>query len=272
MKPKLTILIVIVLALLAISATWALAQTDGVIYACKVTDGTIRIVSDPAECKKNETLLSWNIIGPQGPQGPQGEAGPAGPQGEQGIQGETGAIGPAGPQGLPGEPGVAGPEGPQGEPGLQGEQGPAGPASLTALQGTACTVGGYAGTVDISIAADTGVVNIVCKHTYVTLTVDMFVANRIDMQTTDGAVLEAPPNWWYPGPGLWRTFDLYETVEIKFNRDSVINYFDVYLYYMPFTLTCPDGSLAPSNTTWADYGYRARCSNIIMDGDKTITR
>jgi len=67
MKTKLTI--VIVLALVAISVTSALAQTDGVIYACKVTDGTIRIVSDPAACKKNETLLTWNIIGPQGEQG-----------------------------------------------------------------------------------------------------------------------------------------------------------------------------------------------------------
>ena len=126
MKTKLTIMIVI--ALLAASATWALAQTDGVIYACVMKNGTMRIVSDPAECMKNETLLSWNIMGPKGDpglacwdldgdgiqdleedinldgvwdaadcKGPQGETGPTGAEGAQGPQGEIGPMGPTGP-------------------------------------------------------------------------------------------------------------------------------------------------------------------------------
>ena len=57
------------LGLLVASGTWALAQTDGVIYACMIpSDGSIRIVTSPA-CKKNETLLSWNIMGPKGDPG-----------------------------------------------------------------------------------------------------------------------------------------------------------------------------------------------------------
>jgi len=121
------LVVVGVAVLLVAGATWAWAQTDGVINACvNPNDGTLRIVADP-ECKKNEDLLSWNIMGPKGDpglacwdlngdglqdaaedvngdglwnavdcQGPQGEEGPAGPEG---IQGETG---PAGPQGEPG--------------------------------------------------------------------------------------------------------------------------------------------------------------------------
>jgi len=64
--------------ILAASGTWVMAQTDGVINACMVpSDGTIRIVADPAQCKKNETLLSWNIIGPKGDPGDAGQPGAA---------------------------------------------------------------------------------------------------------------------------------------------------------------------------------------------------
>ena len=58
-KMRLVIILGLAIILLAASATWVMAQTDGVIYACMIpSDGTIRIVSDPAECKKNEALLS----------------------------------------------------------------------------------------------------------------------------------------------------------------------------------------------------------------------
>jgi hypothetical protein len=50
------------------------------------SSGTIRIVQNGI-CHGNETLLVWNVAGPQGP------IGPAGP---------TGATGPAGPAGPPG--------------------------------------------------------------------------------------------------------------------------------------------------------------------------
>ncbi len=127
------------LVLLAASATWALAQTDGVIYACVVNDGTLRIVPDADQCKKNETLLSWNIMGPQGNPGlacwdlngdgiqdasedinQDGLWDPAdckGAQGDPGPAGADGLQGPAGADGAPGVDGAIGPAGPQGQPG-----------------------------------------------------------------------------------------------------------------------------------------------------------
>lgn len=166
-KKRFSIILGLALILLAASATWALAQTDGVIYACmNPNDGTLRIVSDPAVCKKNESLLFWNIMGPQGDPGLAcwdlngnrvGETeedlngdgvwdaadcqGPAGPVGPQGLQGEVGPQGLPGPQGEVGPAGPVGPQGPQGEigpqglPGPQGEVGPAGPVGPQGPQG-----------------------------------------------------------------------------------------------------------------------------------------
>lgn len=86
-------------AAIAVSAT-AYAQT-GVIYACVLSDGTMRIVPAGTTCKKNETGLNWNQQGPVGPQGL------AGPQGTVGPQGSAGPQGPAGPQGSAGVSGYA---------------------------------------------------------------------------------------------------------------------------------------------------------------------
>ena len=56
-KNRLFIILALALFLLGTSATWVFAQAvsdDGTIYACiKESDGTIQIVSDPANCKKN---------------------------------------------------------------------------------------------------------------------------------------------------------------------------------------------------------------------------
>ncbi len=106
---KLLFVVVGVMVVLAASATWALAQTEGEIMACVArSNGTLRIVDDPDACGRNERLLRWSITGPQGLQGPEGPQGPAGPQGEQGIQGETGPAGPQGPEGPRGTPGLSG--------------------------------------------------------------------------------------------------------------------------------------------------------------------
>jgi hypothetical protein len=124
------------LILLVASVTWALAQSDGVIYACVLKDGTLYIVPDADQCKKNETLLSWNIMGPQGNPGLacwdlNGDglqdanedinqdgfwdaADCKGPQGEQGVAGLNGLDGATGLQGPQGDPGPAGPAGPAG--------------------------------------------------------------------------------------------------------------------------------------------------------------
>jgi hypothetical protein len=136
------IILVLTLVLLAASASWAFAQvvtSDGKINSCvDMSNGSIRIVWSEAVCKKSETALSWNIMGPKGdpgemgPAGPAGKDGAAGPAGPQGPQGEAG---PAGPQGPQGEAGLAGPQGPQGEAGLVGPQGETGPAGPQGAQG-----------------------------------------------------------------------------------------------------------------------------------------
>ena len=174
---RFAIILGLALILVAASTTWVLAETDGVIYAC-VKEGKeeIRIVSDANQCDPGkETLLSWNIMGPQGDpglacwdlngngvadpeedvnadalvdvldcKGPQGEqgsigetgpAGPVGPQGEQGLQGEQGPAGLTGPEGPAGPEGPIGPAGPTGPQGEQGIQGEPGPAGPPGISG-----------------------------------------------------------------------------------------------------------------------------------------
>jgi hypothetical protein len=167
-KSRLFIILGLALVLLGASATWVFASSsDGTIYACmNPSDGTIRIVSDPANCRKNERLLSWNIMGPKGDKGDPGPAGPAGPEGPAGKDGATGPAGPAGTNGLAcwdlsgdgiqdavedtnqdgkwdaadcqgpqGATGASGPEGSPGPAGPQGEQGPQGPQGEQGLRG-----------------------------------------------------------------------------------------------------------------------------------------
>jgi hypothetical protein len=65
-----------------------------VIIACQQkNNGALRSVAAAADCKTNETVLDWNVRGPQGPQGAQGVPGAQGPQGEIGAQGPPGADG-----------------------------------------------------------------------------------------------------------------------------------------------------------------------------------
>ncbi len=103
-----------VVALRGVGGAAALAADPGPsgrqIYACVnkgnplgSTQGRIRIVSEPGLCRRNETPLSWNQLGPAGPtgpQGPQGETGAQGPQGDTGAPGPKGDTGPQGPQGA----------------------------------------------------------------------------------------------------------------------------------------------------------------------------
>ena len=109
---------VVTLALAPISAG---AQQ---IFACvNANSGAVRIVAQGVACRTPESLVTWNVVGPQGPPGPAGPAGalgppgPQGPAGPAGPQGSAGQQGPAGPQGMSGERGPYGPAGPKGEPG-----------------------------------------------------------------------------------------------------------------------------------------------------------
>lgn len=92
MKTKYFISGGLLLLLLALGVSWALAQSESVVYYACVNNssGTIKMVSEGEECHKNDILVQWNQVGPQGPQGPQGEPGPAGEPGPQGPQGPQG--------------------------------------------------------------------------------------------------------------------------------------------------------------------------------------
>lgn len=107
----------IILAILVVTSLQSLAE-ENVIYGCaNKTNGQLRVVSSPNECRQPEVAISWNVVGPQGPQGE------IGPQGETGLQGPIGSQGPQGEQGLRGDKGDTGATGPQGERGLTGEKG-----------------------------------------------------------------------------------------------------------------------------------------------------
>lgn len=96
-------------------------QASNTIYACVKKNGDPTLVAEGARCKPNETLVSWNIVGPRGAKGDTGDTGPQGPKGD---------TGDAGAPGAPGAQGPAGPPGPQGPPGQSG-----GAAALTSPNG-----------------------------------------------------------------------------------------------------------------------------------------
>ena len=122
---------ILVFTAIMLAAHTAAAQNN-LILACRSNaNGSLRQVSAQADCRNNETFVTWSIVGPLGPQGP---AGPAGPQGPIGPTGPIGPAGPTGPAGL------TGPEGPQG---AQGPAGPTGPAGIALpFSGSANTTGG----------------------------------------------------------------------------------------------------------------------------------
>lgn len=127
------VLITATAAVFGVAVFVSIPDSGGVIHACySNSNGSVRLVDSAANCKNNETAITWNqtgAAGPQGAVGPQGPAGPTGPQGTpgpQGPQGATGSQGPIGQTGPQGPQGQPGPAGPQGSAGPQGPQGPAG--------------------------------------------------------------------------------------------------------------------------------------------------
>jgi hypothetical protein len=118
-------------ALIAYVTVYA-APPDDPIQACyNNTNGQLRRVNSPSDCKNHETSISWNTAGLQGSAGPQGPAGPQGAPGPQGAMGPQGAPGPQGATGPQGAAGPQGPAGPQGETGLQGPAGSGGANVIT---------------------------------------------------------------------------------------------------------------------------------------------
>ena len=99
MKRKLLFGVAFVALVVAGLATysWAASSASQTINACVNDEGKLRLVPAVSECKKAETPLSWNTVGP---------AGPPGQPGAQGAAGATGATGPAGRDGRDGTSGA----------------------------------------------------------------------------------------------------------------------------------------------------------------------
>ena len=53
------------------------AQETFLVTCVNKTNGNMRLVFDPDECKQHEYALVWNVEGPPGEPGPQGEPGVA---------------------------------------------------------------------------------------------------------------------------------------------------------------------------------------------------
>jgi len=104
--------------------TYSQANENTAISVCVKKSGLVFVVGDGfrrEDCKKNESLLTWNIMGPKGQKGDKGDKGDQGPIGLTGSAGATGSQGPQGEPGLQGEQGPTGLQGPQGETGPAGE-------------------------------------------------------------------------------------------------------------------------------------------------------
>jgi type VI secretion system secreted protein Hcp len=102
MKRRILIGAAFVAVLAAAGTTYALAasgaSTTQTINACVSGNGDIRLVSAAANCRHNESPISWNTVGPAG------QIGPAGAAGRDGRDGQTGPAGPAGPAGTSSNP------------------------------------------------------------------------------------------------------------------------------------------------------------------------
>jgi hypothetical protein len=75
--------------------TWTYIKAEGnEIMACVKKDGSLYIPALGSNCKGQDNVLTWNIIGPQGPKGDKGDTGEQGPIGLTGSQGIQGEVGP----------------------------------------------------------------------------------------------------------------------------------------------------------------------------------
>ena len=84
----------------AVAVVQPAAAAPSTLTAC-VQKGSnlMRLVTGAGRhCNRNETQVTWNVVGPQGPQGDQGLVGPKGDQGDPGAPGSsvTVATEPAG--------------------------------------------------------------------------------------------------------------------------------------------------------------------------------
>jgi hypothetical protein len=88
-RPRRAVVVAVALVAGAAAVAYATAAVTSTpsttIQACQNdTNGLLRVVSHPGDCRTGETPLSWNVQGPQGEQGPPGPPGPPGPAGAGG--------------------------------------------------------------------------------------------------------------------------------------------------------------------------------------------
>ena len=104
MKRKLMLGAALVAVLATAGATYAWASAGATstqtINACVSRDGILRLVGINGSCRRGETAISWNTVGPVGPAGPTGQTGPTGPQGIAGRDGQPGAVSPPDPDAV----------------------------------------------------------------------------------------------------------------------------------------------------------------------------
>ena len=94
MKLKHLIPLVAVVAVTGAGGAYAaLPSTDETITACKLGDGTLKVIDPSADqtCGRAEPL-TWNKQGPAGPKGATGAQGPAGPAGATGPAGKDAEV------------------------------------------------------------------------------------------------------------------------------------------------------------------------------------
>jgi type VI secretion system secreted protein Hcp len=102
--------LVAVVVAAASTYAWARTQDTSTLRACaQKEDGQLRLIADGVNCKRDERLVTWNVVGPVGPAGQPGATGAAGAQGSTGRDGRDGVQGPQGLTGPQGPPGLSAP-------------------------------------------------------------------------------------------------------------------------------------------------------------------
>jgi hypothetical protein len=100
-------------------SAWTYTKAEGTtLEVCVKKSGLIYVIGEEfrrSECKKNDSLLSWNTAGIQGLKGDTGLQGPKGDVGATGPKGDTGATGAQGTQGITGSIGPMGLQGAKGD-------------------------------------------------------------------------------------------------------------------------------------------------------------
>jgi hypothetical protein len=96
-SPALVLGTLVALAALGGVAWASIPSTNGIIYGCyNKRSGVLRVINTSVRqrCRRRESALNWEEVGPQGK---RGATGPKGATGSRGQTGQTGQTGPEGP-------------------------------------------------------------------------------------------------------------------------------------------------------------------------------